>query len=203
MADINTEEKILQAARDVFTTKGLDGARMQDIADTAGINKALLHYYFRSKDKLFQRVFLEKGEEMATMFENVVNTDMPIREKILKLIDHQFQKLQEEPMMSLFLITELNRNPDKIFAISNKDVTKIHLKKLFDQIEQGKKDGTINKNVEAQNILIDIMSLLSFPRLSRPLLVEMFFDRDEQAFAKVLSKRLAHVKTLILKSIEP
>lgn len=57
--DLTTEQKILEAARKIFLEKGLDGARMQDIADKAGINKAMLHYYFRSKDKLFEQIFLE------------------------------------------------------------------------------------------------------------------------------------------------
>ena len=59
--DLSTEEKILNAAKKVFLTKGMDGARMQDIADEAGINKALLHYYFRSKDKLFEQIFHGSG----------------------------------------------------------------------------------------------------------------------------------------------
>jgi AcrR family transcriptional regulator len=57
--DLTTEQKILEAARKIFLAKGLDGARMQDIADEAGINKAMLHYYFRSKDKLFEKIFAE------------------------------------------------------------------------------------------------------------------------------------------------
>ena len=64
--DQSTEEKILAAAKKVFMTKGMAGARMQDIADEAGINKALLHYYFRSKDKLFETIFLESGKKILS-----------------------------------------------------------------------------------------------------------------------------------------
>ncbi len=64
---ISTEEAILVAARKVFESKGFDGARMQEISDRAGINRALLHYYFRSKDKMFERIFDEALERFMPL----------------------------------------------------------------------------------------------------------------------------------------
>ena len=66
--DVSTEQKIREAARKVFQAKGMHGARMQDIADTAGINKALLHYYFRSKDQLFEAIFKEALQQLIPKF---------------------------------------------------------------------------------------------------------------------------------------
>ena len=71
----STEEKILAAARKIFTTQGMSGARMQDIADEAGINKAMLHYYFRDKEKLFELIFLQEAEKFSqksTLFSNLI-----------------------------------------------------------------------------------------------------------------------------------
>ena len=77
-----TEEKIFEAATDVFVEKGLDGARMQDIADHAGINKALLHYYFRTKDKLFNAVFEMIAKKIFKKFAPVFDETLTLEEKI-------------------------------------------------------------------------------------------------------------------------
>jgi AcrR family transcriptional regulator len=76
-----TEQKILEAARQVFLKKGWNGARMQEIADEAGINKALLHYYYRSKDKLFEAVFNEIFTQFITKVSLVLLSDAPVKEK--------------------------------------------------------------------------------------------------------------------------
>ena len=83
----NTEEKIFDAARAVFHEHGYDGARMQEIADRAGINKAMLHYYFRSKDRLYEQVFdYVFGRFMASIAESL--RDAPtFREALLTFID--------------------------------------------------------------------------------------------------------------------
>ena len=79
--DISAEEKILAAAKKVFTRNGMDGARMQDIADEAGINKALLHYYFRSKDKLFQVIFVQEAKKFFPKIKMIFESDLPLFEK--------------------------------------------------------------------------------------------------------------------------
>lgn len=203
MSENNTEQKILEAARKVFTTKGLDGARMQDIADTAGINKALLHYYFRSKDKLFQKVFYEKGNEMALFLQEIVNKKLPVREKLMMLIDKHYERLEQESIMALFLITEVNRNADKLFDKPEKEASRVHMRTLLKQIEEEKAAGTINQSVEAESVLVDVMSMLGYPLLARPLYVEMLFDGDKERFEKFIMQRKKHVKDLILKSLEP
>ena len=204
MSDHNTEEKILEAARNVFIAKGLDGARMQDIADQAGINKALLHYYFRSKDKLFQKVFLEKGKEMLVILQEVINSEhLTVREKISILIDREFAKLEQDPMMPLFIITEMNRNPERLLLVEELQVGKVHLKKLFKQVKKEIEAGTIRKDIHVEDIILDIMSLMHFPRLSRNLLTEMLFDGDQTAYANTLERRKEHIKYLVLKNLEP
>ena len=85
--DSNTEQIILKAARKVFTHKGFDGARMQEIADEAGINKALLHYYFRSKDKLFEAIFKEVITTFFPRIISVLTSDLSLFEKITLFTD--------------------------------------------------------------------------------------------------------------------
>lgn len=109
--DSGTEARILEAAKTVFMKYGLYGARMQDIADTAGINKALLHYYFRNKEKLFDAVFdgaLSKYFEQMNVFGDV---SLPLEERIFKYIDNIFSFLSEYPQMAMFIIKEISIDP--------------------------------------------------------------------------------------------
>uniref|UniRef100_UPI002600CD9D TetR/AcrR family transcriptional regulator n=1 Tax=uncultured Chitinophaga sp. TaxID=339340 RepID=UPI002600CD9D len=78
----NTEQLIIAAAKKIFFQKGLSGARMQDIADEAGINKAMLHYYYRSKDKLFDMVFQSAMGEMMVDIKAILEKDASLQEKL-------------------------------------------------------------------------------------------------------------------------
>ena len=80
--ELSTEKTILEAAKKVFLDKGFDGARMQEIADEAGINKALLHYYFRSKDKLFDAIFEEAFKQFLPNISDIMVSDISIEEKV-------------------------------------------------------------------------------------------------------------------------
>src|SRR5437762_14310385 len=102
--DQSTEEKILAAARKAFLSKGLSGARMQDIADEAGINKALLHYYFKNKEQLFENIFtmLTKGfwDQISSIFES----DTPLFEKIHSFCSLYIAKVIHNPYIPLFVL---------------------------------------------------------------------------------------------------
>ena len=109
--DKSTEEKILDAARKVFVQKGLDGARMQDIADEAGINKALLHYYFRTKDKLFEMIFMETVGKIFPRFEMILLSDMDFFEKIRQIVSSYIEVIIHNPYLPLFVLNEMNKQP--------------------------------------------------------------------------------------------
>ena len=91
----STETQILNAARDVFYRKGLAGARMQEIADEAGINKAMLHYYFRSKDQLFEAIFKEGAMKIFPKISEYLQADLPLFEKITNFVENYIPLLQE------------------------------------------------------------------------------------------------------------
>src|ERR1700759_4757996 len=109
--DLSTEEKILSAAKKVFLTKGMDGARMQDIADEAGINKALLHYYFRSKDKLFEQIFLDVAGALLPRIFAILESDRGLFEKIESFCDEYISQLIETPYVPIFILNEIHRQP--------------------------------------------------------------------------------------------
>ena len=111
--EIGTEEKIKEAAKAVFLEKGFDGATMKDIANAAGMNSALTHYYFRSKEKLFWLVF---ESLLKQWIEGIrITLDNPtsnLKEKIVELIERQFNFHAENPDIILFLMNETQRDPE-------------------------------------------------------------------------------------------
>jgi TetR/AcrR family transcriptional regulator len=116
MTDIEkqTEDKIFEAATDVFVEKGMDGARMQDIATQAGINKALLHYYFRTKDQLFSAVFEMIVRKVMKKFAPIFDENVTLEEKIRFFYREHISFLQENPRLPAFIINEINRNPARL-----------------------------------------------------------------------------------------
>ena len=110
-----TEEKILLSAKKVFYQKGLKGARMQEIADDAGVNKAMLHYYFRSKDKLFDKVFEASVQSVTPVLMHVFLEESDLKSKITHLVEMLIDLFLKEPYLSNFIINELSQNPEKLF----------------------------------------------------------------------------------------
>jgi TetR/AcrR family transcriptional regulator len=108
----NTENQILDAAKNVFQTKGMDGARMQEIADKAGINKAMLHYYYRSKQLLFEAVFKTAFSMLAPQLNKILNDESSIFDKIINFSNNYISFVIKHPYLPNFVIQELNRNPE-------------------------------------------------------------------------------------------
>src|SRR5690606_17913886 len=112
--DISTEEKIIEAARKVFTQKGYAATRTRDIAEEAGINLALLNYYFRSKEKLFQLIMAEKVHQLFSVIFPIVNNDeLTLEEKLEVMVENYINLLVAHPDLPLFVISEIKAHPDK------------------------------------------------------------------------------------------
>jgi TetR/AcrR family transcriptional regulator len=109
--DRQTEERIFESATEVFIEKGMDGARMQDIANHAGINKALLHYYYRTKDQLFNAVFEKIATKVFSKFAPVFDKDLTLEDKIRFFFREHISFLQQNPRLASFVLNEVNRNP--------------------------------------------------------------------------------------------
>ena len=167
LKDTSTEEKILDAAKEVFMKYGLYGARMQDIADTARINKALLHYYFRNKEKLFDKVFegaLAKYFEVMEVFSNEA---LPIKKRLFIYVDRIVDFYFEYPQMTMFIIKEIGNNPELIkqkIAEAKKNKTI----RLINVLEEEMKIGAIKK-FDATMFMINLQSLCSYPFLASPM----------------------------------
>ncbi len=197
--DITTEKKILEAAKKIFLAKGLDGARMQDIADVAGINKAMLHYYFRSKDKLFEQIFAEVAGHFLPKIIAIFESDKTVFEKIETFCNEYISQVIQTPYVPIFILNEINRHPEeflrKVFGNRMPPVDK-----LIKQLEKEKKQGIIKK-VEPLQLLLNVMSLCIFPFVARPM-IQLVTGMDRTQFNALMEQRKKEVARLIIDSVK-
>jgi AcrR family transcriptional regulator len=200
----NTEDKILDAAKDVFQQKGMTGARMQEIADKAGINKSLLHYYYRTKDKLFERVFEIAFSIFVPKLKEMMSSDKPVFEKIGFFVKNYTNLLQKHPYIPGFVINELNRNPEILVKIFEKNIQfkENNLVENFENQIQKEVEHGIIKPITAQNLLTNVISLCIFPIVAKPVLKGVLFGNDEEEFSAFLEQRTEFVTEFIINSIK-
>jgi AcrR family transcriptional regulator len=198
--DKGAEERILAAARKVFTTKGMAGARMQDIADEAGINKALLHYYFRDKDKLFEVVFLDEAQKFFPKINAIFNSDAPLFEKIENFVNEYIDEMQENPYLPWFVMNEINRDPDQfMYKIWGKDNLP-KPGKFLEQIERETKKGAI-KRISPVHLLMNLLSMTIFPFVAKPMMTRNLQLNDKQ-FSLIMEQRRKEIPKFIIDSIK-
>jgi TetR/AcrR family transcriptional regulator len=162
-----TENQIFEAALKVFHKKGLTGARMQEIADEAGINKSMLHYYFRSKEQLFGQVFLQSFKKFMGSVLPLLNEQNTWEEKIPLVIEHYAQVLQNNPDLPLFVINELRHNSEG-FQSFIKDGPMLNTVFIM-QLKQAMQNKEI-RQVHPMQIWLTITSGIIFPFIAEPML---------------------------------
>jgi AcrR family transcriptional regulator len=197
--DENTENHILNAAENVFQRKGMDGARMQEIANEAGINKAMLHYYYRSKQLLFEAVFKKAFSLLAPELNKILNDDSSIEVKIRNFTQNYISFIIKHPYLPYFVIQELNRNPDFILKIKDG--------KGFPNIEKFK--GQVTAEVEngilipikGEQLFINILALNIFPFVATPL-IKAFVNIDDRSFKQLMEDRKNEVADFIINAIK-
>lgn len=193
----NTEKNILIAARNVFIAKGFEGARMQEIADQAGINKALLHYYFRSKEKLFEAVFSEVAANLFPAVKQLLEAELGIKEKVTFFVKIYIKLLHENPFVPAFVINTLNTNPtDFLKYIRRSGLNPLLLQK---QIDDEASRGVI-RMIKAEHLLVNIVSMCIFPFVARPIIQNIFGMNDEE-YQGYLISRENEIIDFVLKSI--
>jgi AcrR family transcriptional regulator len=196
----NTELIILDAAKDIFQHKGMDGARMQEIADKAGINKAMLHYYYRSKQKLFEAVFKSAINLMLPKIIKIINTDDHLFVKIENFTNKYISFISKHDYMPLFIINELNRNPDLLKNIFEDKVDANLEQKLVKQINELVKNGEI-RPVNPEQLLLDIISLSIFPIVGKPLLKNIL-QKNDKDYKELIKKRKTCVAEFVINAIK-
>ncbi len=197
--DTTTESEILKAAKRIFQRKGMIGARMQEIADEAGINKAMLHYYYRSKQILFEAVFKKAFSLSAPQLNEVINSDDSICDKIKNFTHNYISFVIKHPYLPNFIIQELNRNPEFVKDLMNEKHFPT-IEKFRNQVNTKVSEGII-RPIKAEQLFINIMALNIFPFIAAPLL-KGFVNADDSQYKQLMEERKTEVADFIIQSIK-
>jgi TetR/AcrR family transcriptional regulator len=194
-----TEARILEAAKKVFILNGFEGTSMQQIANEADINKSLLHYYFRNKEKLFAAVFSYAFQNFIPQVQEILNSDISLFIMIERIVAEYMDMLLKNEFIPAFILHEINRNPDGIFTIMqgtglNPD---IFIKQFAIEIEKGH-----IRPLNPRHLIVNLIALCVFPIAARPLMQRMLFENDEKAYEKFLLERKKNVAEFIIQSIK-
>lgn len=202
--NLDTEHKILEAANKVFVKNGFDGARMQQIADEAKINKSLLHYYYRSKDKLFAQVFKVLSKKFFPQIITIFSGENDFFEKIRVFASEYINILSKNPFLPNFILHEVTRNPDNISELFS-NLINPHFDNEFKFIEKQLKQefekGRIIK-IELVDFIVNLLSLCIFPFVGRPIIQSTFMNGSEELFNNFIEKRKTEAAEFFINSIK-
>ena len=206
--DGDTENRILHAARTVFIRRGTSGARMQEIAEEAGVNQALLHYYFRSKERLSEAVFSEVAGRMFPAIIQILGGDDPIEKKVSDVVATYLDTMSRSPFLPGYLISELHHHPERVpqlikgvAGIEVSTALKPVLEKLNRQISAEVKAGRMRR-ISAQQFMANLISLCVFPFAAQPML-RAAFGLDEDGFAEFIATRRKELPRFIMNALTP
>lgn len=198
--DNTTEQRILEAARKVFVRKGMAGARMQDIADEAGINKALLHYYFRSKEMLFEVIFAEAANVLFPKINKIFESDDPLFVKLENFVADYIEVVLENPYLPLFVLNEINQDPRRFMSKMLGEKNTPRPQKFLEQIEREVKKGVI-KRISPVQLLMNLVSMTIFPFVAQPMF-QINLGLDELQFRAIMEQRKKDIPKFIIDSIK-
>lgn len=208
MADRDTEDRILDAAHAVFLRRGTAGARMQEVADQAGVNKALLHYYFRSKDQLAQSVFRRALGELLPQAMDILRSPVAIEAKVREIVDLEVDILRRNPFLPGYLLGELTHHPERVHEIFE-SVVGMNLGRLGEEVR-----GTLRRQLEAEagagrmgriepeDFMMNLISMAIFPFAAQPLL-RLVLDVDQDGFDALMERRKERLPEFFLNALRP
>lgn len=199
MVEKNTEEKIISAAEKVFIEKGLAGARMQEIANEAGINKALLHYYYRSKEKLFRMVFQLALKTFVPNLLKAFEGQEDFFIKIEHFVHAYLSVMEKNPHIPGFIINELGSNPERLVGIIKH--LNLNVQPIFDAIHLEIEKKTI-KPIEPEDLIINILALCIFPVVAKPMVKEILFNSSEEEYKAMMERRKAEATRFVIDAIK-
>ncbi len=194
------ETRIIEAATKVFVRKGKAGTSMQDIAIEAGINRTLLNYYFRSKDKLFMLIFEKVFLNFIPAIAELMNSPEPIKTKMEKFIEQYITILMKSPLTPLFVMQELNENPGRLISLIRS--RGINPEKTLGQLRESIDNGEL-RAMDPREIIINLLSLIVFPFAGGPMIKGMIFQGSDHEFDLFLRKRVDSLKKYFMSSIAP
>jgi AcrR family transcriptional regulator len=206
--DGDTERRILDAAKIVFIRRGTAGARMQEIAEEADVNQALLHYYFRSKEKLSEAVFRETAGRMFPAIIQALGGNLSLDDKIDLIVETYLDTMSRTPFLPGYILSELHHHPERITQMIGNfagfDLSKAArsaIDTLDRQLAAEARAGRIRR-VNAEQFVVNLLSLCIFPFAARPML-RAALGFDEAAFTQFIAQRRKDLPQFIRNALKP
>ena len=206
--DRATEQRILDAAHAVFVRRGTAGARMQEIAAEAGANQALLHYYFRSKDRLAQAAFERAASQLLPAVIQILASDLALDAKVTHVVEVELDYLSRAPYLPGYIISELTHHPERARQLISsmagqapEDIRPRVVAMLRKQIDARVKRGTM-RAIAPEQFIVNLMSLCIFPFAARPMLAALF-GMDQSAFEQFIARRRQDLPDFFLGALRP
>ncbi len=193
--ELDTEAKIKEAAKRVFLKQGFEGTKIRQIAEEAGVNVALVNYYFRSKEQLFKSIYMELFKVFFGKMILLLNEETPLEVKIWKIVDRYTDLIMDNPLMPMFVLSENRADGHMLFKeLHVKEV--IHTAYFTKQLNEETKKGNI-REIAPLHVIFSIMGNVVFPFMARPI-ISYIGDMDEEGFKKFIEERKKIVPEMVM-----
>jgi TetR/AcrR family transcriptional regulator len=203
-----TERRILDAAHAVFVRAGTAGARTLEIAKAAGVNPALLHYYFRTKERLAEAVFRRAAGQLLPAVIRILGSDASLEDKVEQVVEVELQFLSKAPYLPAYILSELAHHPDRapqlIAAVTGEAPVALgaHVRTvLAKQIDARVRERTMHP-IAPDQFAVNLLALCVFPFAARPLFMAMF-GIDQKGFEEFIERRRKELAPFFLRALRP
>jgi len=203
-----TERRILDAAHAVFVRAGTAGARTLEIAKAAGVNPALLHYYFRTKERLAEAVFKRAAGQLLPAVIRILGSDASLEDKVEQVVEVELQFLSKAPYLPAYILSELAHHPDRapqlIAAVTGEAPVALGAQVrtvLAKQIDARVRERTMHP-ISPDQFAVNLLALCVFPFAARPLFMAMF-GIDQKGFEQFIERRRKELAPFFLRALRP
>lgn len=184
--EAQTEKLIKDKAKILFFQKGFLNATTQEIADEAGVNRALIHYYFRSREQMLEILLDETLREKKDRVRSILSSDLSFREKIAKYIDVVVDHGLKYPFLDNFIVSEMARRPEKVKMFCAKDPFRSS-DLIRSQLEREVKKGKLD-SISPEHFMVNLISLCNYPLLAKSV-IQTVHGMSDAAYRKFLVER--------------
>lgn len=197
--DNETRQRIIAAARGLFRTRGMDGLSMRALADEAGVNKGLLHYYFKTKEAIFREVFGQQVEMLYQEVGTLLDAPGPLHDKVPIIVEGYFRMLEEVPGLPAFVLFEMQRDPGILVKTAAGGI----LSKVIGTVEpELKRLGLPPERASGLHFIMDIVALCAFTFGTLPGVARAMKMNKDQRAAYLVSRK-AHIISIIQQGLKP
>lgn len=200
-SDSSTKEQILEAARTVFVRRGTHAASLREIAEEAGVNQALLHYYFDDKKTLADTVFERVASDFLPEIQSAFAAEQPVEEKVETVVQKYHDFLRENPYLPAYIVGELNQRPEEM----KERIRSMGLAPFEDlstlEGQLGKAGSEPFRSMSAEQFIVSLLSLCVFPFIARPL-IETMFGMEGDAFDQFVEERREEIPAFVLQGLQ-